>query len=258
MNYTNPTSLKEKVIIVTGAGRGVGRGVSRALARNGAKLFLTDIIADNLASAADEMRELGAEVGSVAVDLTTPDSASTIVDSAVEQFGRIDGLVNNAIWINHPTPFVEQNDEMFSRIFDSGPRATFSLMRASYPHLVRAGGGSIVNFGSGAGAAGEQGFAAYGAAKEAIRGMSKVAALEWGPDNIRVNIVLPFANSEGALAWEQLDPEAFTRAMSSVPLRRIGDTEKDVGAVVSFLLGDDSTYLTAESIQVAGGAGVYR
>lgn len=147
---------------------------------------------------------------------------------------------------------------MFVRISDTGPRATFALMKAAHPHLVATGGGSIVNLGSGAGAGGEVGFAAYGAAKESIRGMSKVAALEWGVDGIRVNVVLPFANSEGALAWQQYDPDAFARAMASIPLRRIGDTETDVGAVVSFLLGDDSTYLTAQSIFISGGAGVLR
>ncbi len=131
-------------------------------------------------------------------------------------------------------------------------------MKAAHPHLVAAGGGSIVNFGSGAGSAGEPGFATYGTAKEAIRGLTRVAAVEWGPDNIRVNVVLPFANSEGALSWEDSDPDAFHAAMRAVPLGRIGDTEKDVGALVSFLLGDDSTYLTAQSIFVAGGSGVSR
>ena len=79
-----------------------------------------------------------------------------------------------------------------------------------------------------------------------------------GADNVRVNVVLPFANSEGAMAWAQYDPDAFARAMASIPLKRIGDTEKDVGAVVSFLLGDDSTYITAQSLYISGGAGVFR
>lgn len=258
MSYTNSSSLAGKTIIITGAGRGIGRGVARALAKNGAQLFLTDIIADNLNSAAEEMRLLGAEVASVQADLGDREAAGIIIDAAVERFGRIDGLVNNAVWINKPMPFAEQTDDIFSRISDTGPRATFAMMKAAYPYLVAAGGGSIVNFGSGAGAGGEVGFAAYGAAKESIRGMSKVAALEWGAANIRVNVVIPFANSDAALAWEQVDPAAFNEAMARIPLGRIGDTEKDVGAVVSFLLGDDSTYLSAQSIYISGGAGVFR
>ena len=180
------------------------------------------------------------------------------MNAAVERFGRLDGLVNNAAAIKPGTPFETQTADDFDLSSDTGPRATFLLMKAAYPHLVAADGGSIVNFGSGAGAGGEVGFATYGAAKESIRGMSRVAAPEWGGAGIRVNVVLPFANSEAGLAWKQYDPDAFHAAMQSVPLKRIGDSEKDVGALVSFLLGDDSTYLTAQSIYVAGGAGVYR
>lgn len=258
MNYTHSQSLEGKAVIVTGAGRGIGRGIARFLAQTGARLLLTDIVADNLENASAELREWGAEVDAVVADLSERDSAEIIVDAAISRFGRLDGLVNNAIWINSPMPFVDQTDEIFTRTSDTGPRATFALMKAAHPHLAAAGGGAIVNLGSGAGAAGEEGFAAYGAAKEAIRGMSKVAALEWGIDNIRVNVVMPFANSEGAVAWAKHDPEAFARAMSSIPMRRIGDIEKDVGAVVSFLLGDDSTYVTAQSIYISGGAGVFR
>ncbi|MBT2486510.1 MULTISPECIES: SDR family NAD(P)-dependent oxidoreductase [unclassified Microbacterium] len=258
MSYTHSESLAGKVIIVTGAGRGVGRGISRALARSGAQLFLTDILADELESVRETLETEGAGVGTLTADLRDPSSADGIVEAAIERFGRLDGLVNNAIAIRPPSSFTAQTVEDFELASSTGPRATFLLMKAAYPHLVAAGGGSIVNFGSGAGAAGEAGFASYGAAKESLRGLSRVAAVEWGADNIRVNVVLPFANSEGALEWEKLDPNAFGSAMQAVPMKRIGDTEKDVGALVSFLLGDDSTYLTAQSIHVAGGAGVYR
>ncbi|MGI3224219.1 SDR family oxidoreductase [Streptomyces sp. GTA36] len=94
--------------------------------------------------------------------------------------------------------------------------------------------------------------ATYGAAKEAIRGLSRVAALEWGPDSIRVNIVLPFAKTEGVETWEQADPVEFRAIVDAVPLKQVGDSDTDVGALVPFLLGDDSTYLTAQPIYVAG------
>jgi NAD(P)-dependent dehydrogenase (short-subunit alcohol dehydrogenase family) len=258
MPYTHSESLAGKVIIVTGAGRGVGRGIARALARNGAHLFLTDILDNELESVRDELKADGADVGTLTTDLRDASSADRIVEATIEQFGHLNGLVNNAIAIRPPTPFTAQTVEDFELASSTGPQATFLLMKAAYPHLLTAGGGSIVNFGSGAGAAGEAGFVSYGAAKESIRGISRVAAVEWGADNIRVNIVLPFANSEGALQWEKIDPDAFGSAMQAVPMKRIGDTEKDVGALVSFLLGDDSTYVTAQSIHVAGGAGVYR
>ncbi|RXZ68059.1 SDR family NAD(P)-dependent oxidoreductase [Agromyces albus] len=258
MSYTHSESLAGKAVIVTGSGRGVGRGIARSLARNGARLLLTDILAEAVADARDELTTQGAEVRSIAADLRDPDAADKIVDAALEHFGRVDGLVNNAMAIKPPSPFASQSADDFDLASDTGPRATFLLMKAAYPHLVAAGGGSIVNFGSGAGSAGEPGFAAYGAAKEAIRGLTRVAALEWGPDNIRVNVVLPFAKTEGVETWEQADPVGFRAVVDAVPLKRVGDTEKDVGALVSFLLGDDSTYLTAQSIYVAGGSGVFR
>jgi NAD(P)-dependent dehydrogenase (short-subunit alcohol dehydrogenase family) len=126
-------------------------------------------------------------------------------------------------------------------------------MRSAFPHLVAAGGGSVINFGSSAGTEGEIGFAAYGAAKEAIRGLSKTAALEWATLGIRVNIISPFANSDGMRLWEQVDPEAYGAAVAKVPMRRIGDVKDDVGAMVAFLAGDDSSYLTGQTIRVDGG-----
>lgn len=258
MSYTHPNSLKGKTVIVTGSGRGVGRGIARTLACNGARLLLTDILADALDDARDELITLGAQVQTITADLRDDTAADTIVGAALEHFGSLDGLVNNAIAIKPPTPFTSQTADDFELSSSTGPRATFLLMKAAHPHLAAAGGGSIVNLGSGAGAAGEAGFATYGAAKESIRGLSRVAALEWGADNIRVNIILPFAKTEGTVFWEHSDPDAFQAAMDSVPLKRIGDPETDVGALVSFLLGDDSTYITAQSIFVAGGSGVFR
>ncbi|RXZ68078.1 SDR family NAD(P)-dependent oxidoreductase [Agromyces albus] len=258
MSYTHPGSLADKVVIVTGTARGVGRGIARTLARNGARLLITDILADELATLRDELAAQGAEVRSVVADLRNSAAAEEIVEAAHRHFGGLHGLVNNAMAIKPPSPFASQTADDFDLAISTGPRATFLLMKAAHPHLVAAGGGSIVNFGSGAGAAGEPGFAAYGAAKESIRGLSRVAALEWGADKIRVNVVLPFARTEGTDFWEKSDPEAFKAVVDAVPLRRIGDSEKDVGALVSFLLGDDSTYITAQSVFVAGGSGVSR
>ncbi|MCS5721836.1 SDR family oxidoreductase [Herbiconiux sp. CPCC 203407] len=258
MSYTHPKSLEGKAVVVTGSARGIGRGIARTLARNGARLLVTDILADDLETLREDMTSHGTDVHSIAADLREPDAAERIIEEAYRKFGAVHGLVNNAMAIKPPSPLECQTLADFDLAISTGPRATFALMKAAYPHLVSAGGGSIVNFGSGAGAAGEPGFASYGAAKESIRGLSRVAALEWGADNIRVNVVLPFARTEGTDYWEQTDPEAFNAAVNAVPLKRIGDSEKDVGALVSFLLSDDSTYLTAQSIFVAGGSGVSR
>jgi NAD(P)-dependent dehydrogenase (short-subunit alcohol dehydrogenase family) len=256
--YSHAQSLDGHTVIVTGASRGVGLGIASALAERGARLLITDIDASALSTAEKALQSIAPAVASVVADLADPRSAEVIVDAAIARFDTLTGLVNNAIWIKNPTPFTEQDDDDFAHTFDTGPRATFHLMKAAYPHLKAAGGGSIVNLGSGAGTAGEEGFAVYAGAKEAIRGITRVAALEWARDKIRVNVIAPFANSEGIKAWETVDHDAYHRALRTNPMGRIGDVKTDIGATAAWLLGDDSTYLTAQTLMVAGGAGVTR
>ena len=158
---------------------------------------------------------------------------------------------------------VDRDEQLLTRadydlVFDVGPRATFEMMQAIYPVFVGNGGGSIVNLGSGSGTMGLPRFGAYAAAKEAIRGMSKVAALEWGRENIRVNVVCPYAETESIRMWREMAPETYERTVRGVPLGRLGDVASDIGPVVGFLLSDESSYVTAQTIMVDGGAAGFR
>ena len=173
-------------------------------------------------------------------------------------FGTVHGLVNNAIATNEPKKFVDITLEDFALGHDVGPRASFLLMQAVYPLMVEAGGGSIVNLGSGTGTGGEPKWGGYAAAKEGIRGLSKVAALEWGRDNIRVNVICPFAESDGVKFWKSFAPKEYDKAVGRVPMKRIGDVRTDVGALVAFLLGTDATFITGQTIHVDGGIGCFR
>jgi NAD(P)-dependent dehydrogenase (short-subunit alcohol dehydrogenase family) len=257
-SYAKDDALAGKVAIVTGAAQGIGRGIAQALTDRGAAVLLVDLNADNLAKTVDALQSAGRKVAPLVADVREAAAAVQIVQAAVDEFGRLDVLVNNAIATRAAAPLVEHSDDDDDLVFDTGPRATFRLMKAAFPHLAAAGGGSVVNFGSSAGTEGQAGWATYAAAKEAIRGFTKVAATEWGAANIRVNVLCPFANSEGAQMWEQYDPDSYNAALAKVPLRRIGDTRNDIGAMVAFLSSDEATYITGQTIMIDGGWGMHR
>ncbi|OMC28426.1 SDR family NAD(P)-dependent oxidoreductase [Mycobacterium colombiense] len=257
MTYSHPDSMRGHVAIVTGAAQGVGKGVATALLERGAEVLLVDIQAEALGRTATELKTIG-RVEQLVADLRDPDSAQRIAAATVDAFGTVHGLVNNAIATNEPKAFVDITIEDLALGYDVGPRATFLLMQAVHPLMVEAGGGSIVNLGSGTGTGGEPKWGGYAAAKEGIRGLSKVAALEWGRDNIRVNVICPFAESDGVKFWKSFAPKEYDKAVGRVPMKRIGDVRTDVGALVAFLLGGDATFITGQTIHVDGGIGCFR
>jgi NAD(P)-dependent dehydrogenase (short-subunit alcohol dehydrogenase family) len=233
MSYTHPDSMRGHVAIITGGAQGVGKGIATAVLERGGSVLLVDVQDDKLAATTDELRVTG-RVEQLVADLRDPDSAQRIVSAAVDAFGTVHGLVNNAIATNEPKAFVDITGEDFAL------------------------GGSIVNLGSGTGTGGEPKWGGYAAAKEAIRGLSKVAALEWGRDNIRVNVVCPFVESDGIRFWKEFAPDDYAKAVKRVPMKRIGDVHADAGALVSFLLSSDATFITGQTIHVDGGIGCFR
>jgi len=250
--------LAGKLALVTGAGQGVGRGVALALAREGAGIAIVEKSAESARRTGDEIAAIGVPVEVISCDVGTRAACEGALEQAVHVLGGLDVLVNNAGWARSPVPLLEIDDEQFDLTWRVNTMATFWLMQAAHPHLVARGGGSIVNFASGSGTSGKPGEGAYAAAKEAVRGLSRVAANEWGPQGIRVNVVCPFASSPGMLAWSEAEPKAYAATLRRIPLQRVGDCEADVGRAVVFLASDDAAYVTAQTLMVDGGSGTFR
>ena len=243
--------LDGKAAIVTGAARGVAKGVAIAFAKAGARVFIVDREEALGRETESEFRVLGAEAHFLAFDLTRRDELGQIVEAAAARFGRLDVLVN-AAQASRQLPLVQTSNADMEVAFDTGFWPTFVLMRAAYPHLVKARG-SVINFASGAAFDAIPTQGSYSAAKEAIRAISKVAAGEWGPEGVRVNVICPFANSPGVQAWGQHAPADYEAQLAKVSLRRIGDCERDIGAAAVFLASDAAGYVTGQTLMVDGG-----
>jgi NAD(P)-dependent dehydrogenase (short-subunit alcohol dehydrogenase family) len=174
----------------------------------------------------------------------------------VGEFGTLDILVNNAMADPGLSliPFMETTDEHMDKYWQSGPLATFHFMQVCYAHL-RGHDSAIINVGSRAGIDGLWGYAAYGAAKEAIRALTKAAAREWGPDLIRVNAIAPYADSPAnRLAQSLLPDETAPRGGATRPIGRAGDCELDIGRTVVYLASELSAFVTGHTIMVDGGS----
>lgn len=241
--------LDGKVVIVTGGASGIGGAVSRVLARRGAKVVAVDI---DEAAGARLVEECGDVVTFMAGDVSDPDLPGRVVATALERYGALTSLVNNA-HASRQAPFMDLTDEQWALSYDTGLFATRNFMRAAQPELAKSGG-SIVNFGSGAGVEGQPTQAAYGSAKEAIRGLTRVVANEWGPLGIRVNVVCPIALTGGVVAWREAAPDMYAATEAKIPLGRFGDPEEDVAPIVAFLVSDDSKYMTGQTLMADGGS----
>ena len=250
--------LDGKVALITGAGRGVGRGIALALAREGADIALAEIDPETAARTTAEIEALGRRAVCVVCDIGSRQACEAVVERTVEELGGLDILINNAAVAAQIAPALEIEDEPFRRTMEVCVMASFWFMQASHPHLAARGGGSIVNFGSGAATQGMPTQLAYAAAKEAIRAMTRVAANEWGRQGIRVNSICPLARSEAMVGWAEQQPGLLERYEQIIPLGRIGDCEQDVGRAVLFLASDDSAYVTGNTLWVDGGYGSTR
>jgi 2-deoxy-D-gluconate 3-dehydrogenase len=251
-NYLDVFSLKDKVSMVTGGGRGIGLGVARALAGAGSDLMLVARTESQLREAADAItNEYGRHVEIIPADLTEVQMFPDIIKRTLSRFGRLDVFVNNA-GSNIRKPFLEVTEEDFQQVIEIQLKSAYFMAQAAARVMVQAGGGKIINLTSLTSKIAVPNISIYGAAKGGIFSLTKSMALELAPYNINVNAVAPgyvrTAMTEAAFK----DKDRYDWMLSRIPLARFG-TADDIGNTVLFLASPGADYLTGEVIYVDGG-----
>lgn len=243
-------TLDNKVALISGASRGQGEAEARLFAREGASVVLADILDDEGARVAASIEDTGGRATYVHLDVTSEAEWARAVQTAQATYGSLSTLINNA-GILYSASLEEMPLDEYMRVIQVNQVGVLLGIQAAIPALKAAGGGSIVNTSSTAGLEGYPGMAAYVSSKWAVRGLTKVAALELGPYGIRVNSVHP-----GPIDTPMINPTgadmAATGLTESVPLRRVGDAE-EVDALMLFLASDASSYCSGGEFKVDGG-----
>ncbi len=245
--------LKGKVALVTGAARGIGRMIALKLAEEGADVAFTDLAKDdNMDSLEKELSALGVKGKGYVSDASDFEQAHQVVDQVVEDFGKVDTLVNNA-GITRDTLLMRMDEEMWDLVIKVNLKSVFNFTKAVQKYMLKARTGSIINMSSVVGVNGNAGQANYSASKAGILGFTKSIAKELGSRSVRCNAIAP-----GFIITDMTDklPENVKEEwIKSIPLRR-GGLPEDVANVTLFLASDLSSYMTGQTLQVCGGMSV--
>jgi 3alpha(or 20beta)-hydroxysteroid dehydrogenase len=240
--------LEGKVALISGSARGIGEADARLFVAEGARVVMGDVLdveGEKVAS------EIGDAASYIHLDVTDPDSWASAVSHAQERYGKLDVLVNNA-GILRFNSIAETSLEDYEAVIRVNQIGTFLGMKAALPALRAAGGGSIVNISSTAGLEGMYGLASYCSSKFAVRGMTKVAAIEFGDDNIRVNSVHPGGTNTALVTAAGSEEPGSEDYVPAQPIKRIADPS-EIAEMVLFLASDASGFCTGAEFVVDGG-----
>lgn len=256
--------LTDKVAIVTGSGQGIGKGIAEALAGEGAKVVIASISSDEVAQVVEEFRSENWIAEGVVCDVTSKEQVYASVERAVDVFGTVDILVNNAQSFGtaekpvalQPLKSIEEYiDEEWEHSWRSGLMSTVWGMRAVFPHM-KDKGGKVINMSSPASLYGQTGAAPYSATKAGIGALSRVAAQEWGQYQINVNVIVPVIMTQTLRYGMEAHAKASGQEVDMTPqnvLGRFGEPLRDVGPLAVYLSSSDSDFMTGKTLEIDGG-----
>ncbi len=249
--------LNGKVAVITGSGRGIGQGIAVKFAQEGAAVVVCDLDAGPAQETVDMIKNAGGKVALCTGDVTKREDAEKIIKTALDEFGGIDTLVNNA-GITMDAILHKMSEKQWDIVVDVSLKGSFLMSRAAAPHIKERGGGTIINFASVAGLMGNPGQTNYSSAKAGNVGLTLSMARELAGDNIRVNVIAPgFINTRMTQEKKEGDTlgipkELRDAAIAAIPLKRPGEPE-DLANMVLFLCSDEGNYLTGQVINMDGG-----
>lgn len=246
-------SLKEKVAVVTGSGRGIGRAIAEKLAEAGAKVVISDIMPEGEATAKEIAEKYGVETLFVTSNVAVMDSAVELVDKVVEKFGKVDIFVNNA-GITRDGLILRMKEEDFDKVIAVNLKGVFNCTQSVFKQMIKQRSGSIINIASVIGLIGNVGQTNYAASKAGVIGITKSVAREGAKRGVRVNAIAPgFIKTDMTHALKE---EVMEQILTQIPMGAMG-TPEDIANLALFLASDLSTYVTGQTVAVDGGMVMY-
>ena len=247
----NKYDLKGRVAVVTGGSRGMGRAIALGMAEAGADVVVASRKLPDLQEVSQKIVSMGRRSQAIAMHLRSSEDINTLVQRVVQEFGRIDILVNDAA-SSLMSSLLEIEEKTVDHLLDVNLKGTFLLSQASAKVMVQQKSGVIINIASGSGISPERGLGMYSVSKAGVIMLTRAMAKEWGRYNIRVNALAPGWVQTGSNEMVWSDPESLKKVESRIPLGRIAQPEEMVG-VTLFLASDDAGYITGQTVLVDGG-----